>query len=100
MGAESTPARVGTERVSGPTIIDTDILIDAALGISAAMDCLAEIEQRSTSAICIITQMELFVGCRNKTELRHTERFLRRFHVLELNEAVCDMRLSYCGCIA
>jgi predicted nucleic acid-binding protein len=33
--------------------------------------------------------MELFVGCRNKTELRDAERFLRRFQVLTLDEQAC-----------
>ena len=72
------------------TIVDTDILIDAAHQISEAIDCLDEIEQRSTLAISAITQMELFVGCRNKTELRKTERFLQRFIVLRLNEQISD----------
>lgn len=34
--------------------------------------------------------MELLVGCRNKGELRNTERFLQRFQVLKLNEAITD----------
>ncbi len=72
------------------TIVDTDILIDAAHQISEAIDCLDEIEQRSTLAISAITQMELFVGCRNKTELRKTERFLQRFRVLRLNKQISD----------
>ncbi len=41
-------------------------------------------------AVSVITQMELFVGCRNKTELRTTERFLQRFQVFNLNEQACD----------
>lgn len=50
------------------TIVDTDILIDAALQLSKEIDYLDEIEQGSTLAISVITQMELFVGCRNKTK--------------------------------
>ncbi|MGQ9628171.1 MAG: type II toxin-antitoxin system VapC family toxin [Anaerolineae bacterium] len=75
-------------------IVDTDILIDVALQISEAIDFLAELEQKSTLAISAITQMELFVGCRSKTELRHTERFLRRFQVLKLNEQISDMAID------
>jgi len=80
--------------VSAFTIVDTDILIDAALQISEAVSCLDDIEQRSALAISVITQMELFVGCRNKTELRNTERFLRRFRVLKLNEHISDVALD------
>jgi predicted nucleic acid-binding protein len=94
MGAESAPARVGARRVSGLIIVDTDILIDAALQVTDAVNCLADIEGRSTLAVSVITQMELLVGCRNKAELRNTERFLRRFHMLRLDERVCDSALD------
>ena len=76
------------------TIVDTDILIDAALQVSEAVDCLDDLEQKSALAISVITQMELFVGCRNKTELQNTERFLQRFQVLKLNEQVSDVAVG------
>jgi hypothetical protein len=81
---------MGTQNVNKPVIVDTDILIDAALQASHAIDCLNKIEQQSLLAISVITQMELFVGCRNKTELRNTERFLKRFYVVKLDEHICD----------
>ncbi len=85
------------------TIVDTDILIDAALQLSEAINCLDKIDHETTLAISVITQMELFVGCRNKTELRKTEHFLQRFQVIKLNEQISDTaihllrqyRLSY-----
>jgi predicted nucleic acid-binding protein len=43
-------------------------------------------EQVSTLAVSAITVMELMVGCRNKSELRKTERLLERFEVIALNE--------------
>lgn len=76
------------------TIVDTDVLVDAARQISAAVDCLTQIEHQSVLAVSVITQMELLVGCRNKTELRNTERFLQHFQVLKLNEAMCDTALE------
>ncbi len=90
MGARLAPSRVGVWLVNALTIVDTDILIDAALQINAAVNCLNDLEQKSALAISVITQMELFVGCRNKTELRNTERFLQRFQVLKLSESVSD----------
>lgn len=45
-------------------------------------------------AVSVITQMELLVGCRNKAELRNTERFLQRFQVLKVSELVCDIALE------
>lgn len=76
------------------TIVDTDILIDAAQKMESAIECLSRIENQSHLAVSVITQMELMVGCRNKTELRHTERFLRRFQVIKLSEAISDIALE------
>lgn len=77
------------------TIVDTDILIDAARQTSEAIDCLNQIESQSTLAVSTITAMELLVGCRNKVELRHTERFLKRFQSLKVNERYATQRLSF-----
>ena len=63
--------------MSALIIVDTDILIDAAWQVSEAVNCLDSIEQKSALAISVVTQMELVVGCRNKTELRNMERFLQ-----------------------
>ena len=76
------------------TIVDTDVLIDAASQISKAIDCLDGFEQNSMLAISVITQMELFVGCRNKTELGNTKRFLQRFQVLKLSEQISDKAIG------
>jgi predicted nucleic acid-binding protein len=72
------------------TVVDTDILIDAAMKIDQAVDCLDRIERETVLAISAITQMELLVGCRNKTELRKTGRFIQRFRVIRLNENISD----------
>jgi predicted nucleic acid-binding protein len=76
--------------VSALVVVDSDILIDAARGIDEAVDCLDTLEQRSTLVVSSITEMELVVGCRNKTELRNLERFLRRFSTIRVSETVCD----------
>ena len=61
------------------TVVDTDILIDAARQVREAIDCLRQIEQESALAVSVIGQMELSVGCRNKTEWRTTTWVIRRF---------------------
>jgi|GEM_PF-6281625 len=38
------------------TIVDTDILIDAARQISETVDCLAQIERQSVLAVSVITE--------------------------------------------
>jgi len=67
-------------------IVDTDILIDAGRNIQQALTCLTQYEDKSKLAISIITKMEIVVGCRDKNELRNTEKFLNRFQLLNLNK--------------
>ena len=69
-------------------LLDTDILIDAGRKVIVAVDSLEYMEQQATLGVSVITQMELMVGCRNKRELRVLERFLRRFSIVTLNEAI------------
>ncbi len=75
-------------------IVDTDILINAANGESIAANWLHQTSQSATLAISVITQMEILVGCRNKTELRNTENFLRAFQVLKITPGICDRAVA------
>jgi predicted nucleic acid-binding protein len=75
-------------------IVDTDILIDAGRGNADAIICLQDIEKRSTLAVSVVTQMELLVGCQNKTEQRALDRFLKRFQIVKLTESISDTALD------
>ena len=75
-------------------IVDTDVLIDASRGVNEAIACLELIEQQSSLAISVITQMELFIGCRDKTELHTVEGFLSRFQIIQLNEQMSDIAVD------
>jgi predicted nucleic acid-binding protein len=74
--------------VSGPVLFDTDVLIDAGRGVDDAVRALHEAERRTRLALSAVTHMELIVGCRDKAELRALDRFLQRFAVLAVNEAI------------
>ena len=78
---------MGRRRV---TLVDTDILIDAGRDVPEAITCLKDIKANSTLTISIVTQMELMVGCRNKSELQKLDKFLKQFQIVKLNEAVAD----------
>ncbi len=75
-------------------LFDTDVLIDAGRGIDIAVNQLAEAARTSTLAISTITQMELFVGCRNKAELVALENFLLRFEIVKLNEEISERAIA------
>jgi predicted nucleic acid-binding protein len=70
------------------TIFDTDILIDVGRGEPEAVNSLQNLSKISTPATSIVTQMELIVGCRNKTELQKLAKFLAHFQILVLSERI------------
>ncbi len=71
-------------------ILDTDILIDVLRGDADAILFLQTKSQQLQVAISAVTQMELIVGCRNKSELQALERFLQRFQLLKVTESISD----------
>jgi predicted nucleic acid-binding protein len=75
-------------------IVDTDILIDTARGVPDALAFFARHPQGTSVGVGTVTQLELLVGCRNKQEQRLTERFLQRFEIVKLNEAISDAAIS------
>lgn len=80
----------GTVEVSERILVDTDVLIDAGRGVETAVTQLEIAAQTSTLAISTITQMELIIGCRNRTQLQTLEKFFRRFETVRLNESISD----------
>ena len=70
------------------SIVDTDILIDVGRGVNNAIVYLENLKENSILAISVITQLELIVGCQNKSELRATENFLSQFEIINLNENI------------
>jgi predicted nucleic acid-binding protein len=58
-------------------LTDTDILIDAARGVSDAVSFLNSQRAGAGITISIISAMELVAGCRDTAELRQVQQFLR-----------------------
>ena len=52
--------------------------------------CMQELKSTSRLAISIVTQMELIVGCANKSELRTLEKFLQQFDVITIDPPISD----------
>ena len=48
------------------------------------------LRKTSTLAISVVTQMELIVGCRNKTELKALGKFLNRYQILKITGQISD----------
>lgn len=67
------------------TLIDTDVLIDVSREIPEALNCLFQIDSRSSRAISVVTQMELLVGCRNRSEQHSLAKFLTDFRVVPID---------------
>ncbi len=75
-------------------LLDTDVIIDAARNESDAVNRLKIEEQKSTLQISSITEMELIVGCANKSEVRVLFEFLSRFSVARISEKISDKAIE------
>lgn len=51
-------------------LIDSDILIYIGNRDKQIIDAVKELELKNELAISIVTEMEMLVGCRNKTEFQ------------------------------
>ena len=80
----------GQNLMTSSTIVDTDIIIDVGRGIPEAVNCLQRLQSSSRLAISVVTQMELIVGCTNKSELRTLEKFLQQFDVIRIDQPISD----------
>lgn len=69
-------------------VVDTDIIIDVGRYIQVAIDRLDEENKNSILCISSVTQMELIIGCLNKTELLHLHKFLKRFEIIDLKSSI------------
>ena len=69
-------------------LIDTDILIDAGRKDTTAIEYLDSIKISMPSCISVVTEMELIVGCENKSELKKLKKFLQRFEIIHFNQAI------------
>lgn len=80
--------------MSSSILVDTDILIDVARGITQAISCLELLKLKTGLAISVVTQMELMVGCKNKSELQILEKFLQQFEIMRIDPSVSDQTVK------
>jgi predicted nucleic acid-binding protein len=71
-------------------LVDTDILIDVARDDSVAIQRIKYEESKANLQISVITQMELIIGCHNRTELKTLYNFLKRFTIINVSELISE----------
>jgi predicted nucleic acid-binding protein len=71
-------------------IIDTDIFVDVARGDKKASEFLNKAKSQNILAISSVTEMELLVGCRNKSELAQLDLFLSDYRRIKIDERISD----------
>ncbi len=102
MGADQTPGVAQpAPPQQRPGLIDTDILIDAAHGIKAAIIFLDQQRQYHGIRVSVISAMELVVGSRNQRELRAVQAFLASVAVLPVptNASAAALHLMQTFCL-
>jgi len=71
--------------------VDTDILIDFYRNYQPSIDFLDYYySMDEILAISSITQMELYIGCRNKRELTETVEFLKQYEVVHFSRSISE----------
>lgn len=75
-------------------LVDTDILIDVARKEHSAVEYLKLEENRSILQVSLITQMELIIGCRNKSELQALDEFLKRYIVIDVTHDISEKAVA------
>ncbi|MBD2481452.1 type II toxin-antitoxin system VapC family toxin [Planktothrix sp. FACHB-1365] len=75
-------------------LIDTDILIDVFRGIEPAINRLQDESKTALLSISVVTEMELMVGCRNKSEQQQLTVFLSSYGILKINESISDQAIE------
>jgi len=76
-------------------LIDTDILIDVARNVQPAIDALENLNKTYQIAISSVTEMELIVGCKNKSELRKLEKFLQYFTIVPIDRQITETAVKF-----
>ena len=66
-------------------IIDTDIIINIGRKDKTAIERIRKEENSSILSISAVTEMELIIGCRNKSEQKLLEKFLINFEIVNIN---------------
>ncbi len=75
--------------------VDTDVLIDFYRKYQPAIDFLDYYYSRNEIlTISPITQMELYIGCRNKRELTETVKFLEQYKVVHFSSSISRKTLE------
>jgi predicted nucleic acid-binding protein len=71
-------------------LIDTDILIDALRGEETAERFLFQQQMQGGIQISVISAMELIRGSRNSAVLRIIQKFLKKLHILMLDQSISN----------
>ncbi len=73
-------------------LLDTNILIEVLKNNKRLVERLNNIED--DFAISSITQMELFYGAFNKSEIRKLEKFLLQFETIHIDERISKLAMN------
>ena len=69
-------------------LLDTDIIVNVGRGDAGAVAQVNTMLKAGPTYISAVTEMELVVGCRNKTELKNLSKLLERFVVVPLTPEI------------
>ena len=74
--------------MSNDLLLDTDIIVNVGRGETGAVAQVNAMLSTGSVYISTVTEMELVVGCRNKTELRNLSLLLERFIIVPITPEI------------
>lgn len=80
--------------MSSNLLLDTDILVNVARGIPDAIAIFNRLLSDDSVHISAVTEMELVVGCRNKSELRELSRLLKQVNIIPITPEITTTALK------
>jgi predicted nucleic acid-binding protein len=69
-------------------LLDTDIIVNVGRDHAVAVEQVSALLTVGPVHLSAVTEMELVIGCRNKTELRNLEILLKRFTIVPITSEI------------
>lgn len=75
-------------------LLDTDIIVNVGRGHTGAVEQVNAMMSAGSVHISAVTEMELVIGCRNKTELKKLGMLLERFTIIPITPEITSSSIT------
>lgn len=80
--------------MSSDLMLDTDIIVNVGRGNAATIEQVNSMMAAGLVYISAVTEMELVIGCRNKTELKNLARLLEQYSIIPITPEITALSIK------